>query len=153
MKRIRNLGLFAIFATLTALALVVVLRPVVQRAMGINVDIGSGGLAELVVPDGYEVSVFAQGLASPRFMDVSADGVLLVAERGADRVVALPDRDADGRADDTIEVGRGFESAHSVAFEADGRLLVAGETRLFRIRLDADLREADRSVVLEGLTT
>ena len=119
----------------------------------INVDIGSGGLAELVVPDEYEVSVFAEGLASPRFMDVSADGVLFVAERGADRIVALPDRDADGRADETIEVGRGFEAAHSVAFEPDGSLLVAGETRLFRLTLDGDLREADRSVVLEGLTT
>ena len=153
MRRIRNLGLFAIIASLVALALVVVLRPVVQRAIGVNVDIGSAGLAELVVPDGYEVSVFAEGLASPRFMDVSADGVLFVAERGADRIVALPDRDADGRADEAIEVGRGFESAHSVAFEPDGGLLVAGETRLFRLSLDGDLREADRSVVLEGLTT
>ena len=98
MRRIRNLGLFAIIASLIALALVVVLRPVVQRAMGVYVDIGSGGLAELVVPDEYEVSVFAEGLASPRFMDVAADGVLFVAERGADRVVALPDRDGDGRA-------------------------------------------------------
>jgi glucose/arabinose dehydrogenase len=152
-RRIRNLGLFAIIASLVALALVVVLRPVVQRAIGVNVDIGSGGLAELVVPDEYEVSVFAEGLASPRFMDVSADGMLVVAERGADRIVAIPDRDADGRADEAIEVGRGFESAHSVAFDADGSLLVAGETQLFRLRLDADLREADRSVVLEGLTT
>ena len=121
--------------------------------MGVTVDIGSGGLAELVVPDGYEVSVFAQGLISPRFMSVSPDGVLFVAERGADRVVALPDRDADGRADETIEVGRGYESAHSVAFAPDGGLLVAGETTLFRLRLGADLREAERSVVLEGLTT
>jgi glucose/arabinose dehydrogenase len=152
-RRIRNLGLFAIIASLVALALVVVLRPVVQRAIGVNVDIGSAGVAALVVPDEYEVSIFAEGLASPRFMDVSADGVLVVAERGADRIVALPDRDADGRADEAIEVGRGYEAAHSVAFDADGSLLVAGETQLFRLRLDADLREADRSVVLEGLTT
>ena len=81
--------------------------------MGVNVDIGSGGLAELVVPDEYEVSVFAEGLASPRFMDVSADGVLFVAERGADRVVALPDRDADGRADET---DRGWTRLRSRAF-------------------------------------
>ena len=153
MRRIRNLGLFAIIATLVAIAAVVLLRPIVQRATGVNVDIGPGGFADLAVPDEYEVSVFAEGLASPRFMDVSVDGVLFVAERGADRVVALPDRDADGRADATIEVGRGFESAHSVAFEPDGSLLVAGETRLFRLGLDANLHEADRSVVLEGLTT
>ena len=131
MRRIRNLALFAVVASLVAIALVIVLRPVAQRAIGVSVDIGSGGLAQLVVPDEYEVSVFAAGLASPRFMDVSADGVLFVAERGADRIVALPDRDSDSRADETIEVGRGFESAHSVAFEPDGRLLVAGETRLF----------------------
>ena len=153
MRRIRNLGVFAIIATLVAIAVVVLLRPIVQRAMGVNVDIGSGGLAELAVPDEYEVSVFAEGLASPRFTDVSADGVLFVAERGADRIVALPDRDADGRADEPIEVGRGFESAHSIAFEPEGTLLVAGETRLLRVRLDANLREAERSVVLEGLTT
>ena len=153
MRRIRNLALFAIVAGLVAVVAVVALRPVVQRAMGVNVDIGSGGLVQLAVPDGYEVSVFAEGLAAPRFMDVSADGVLFVAERGADRVVALPDRDGDGRADETIEVGRGYESAHSVAFEPDGGLLVAGETTLFRLRLGVDLREAERSVVLEGLTT
>ena len=153
MTRIRNLGLFAIIASVTALALVIVLRPMLQRALGVYVDVGPGGLAELVVPDEYEASVFADGFASPRFMDVSADGVLFVAERGADRVVALPDRDGDALADEVVEVGRGFESAHSVAFEADGSLLVAGETTLFRLSLGEDFKEAARSVVLEGLTT
>ena len=71
-RRIRNLALFAVVASIAAIALVVVLRPVVQRAMGVSVDLGSGGLAELVVPDGYDVSVFAEGFASPRFMDVSS---------------------------------------------------------------------------------
>jgi glucose/arabinose dehydrogenase len=153
MTRVRNLALFATVAGLLAVVAVVALRPVVQRAMGVNVDIGGGGRADVAVPDGYTVSVFAEGLASPRFMAVSGDGVLFVAERGADRVVALPDRDRDGAADDVIEVGRGYERAHSVAYEADGSLLVAGETTLFRLRLAGDLREAERSVVLDGLTT
>jgi glucose/arabinose dehydrogenase len=152
-RRIRNLAVFAIVAGLVAIVAVVALRPIVQRAMGVNVDIGGGGRAELVVPDGYTAAVFAQGLASPRFMAISDDGVLFVAERGADRVVALPDRDNDGNADEVLEVGREFEQAHSIAFEADGSLLVAGETTLFRLRLDDDLKEAERSVVLDGLTT
>jgi glucose/arabinose dehydrogenase len=153
MTRVRNLALFAIVAGLLAVVAVVAVRPVVQRAMGVNVDIGGGGRADLGVSQGYTASVFAEGLASPRFMAVSGDGVLFVAERGADRVVALPDGDSDGAADDVIEVGRGYERAHSVAFEADGSLLVAGETTLFRLRLGDDLREAERSVVLDGLTT
>ena len=152
MTRVRNLALFAIVAGLLAVVAVVALRPVVQRAMGVNVDIGGGGRAQLVVPDGYAASVFAEGLASPRFMTVNDEGVLFVAERGANRVVALPDRDADGMADEVIEVGRAYESAHSVAFEPDGSLLVAGETTLFRVRLDGELREAERTVVLDGLT-
>ena len=152
-RRVRNLALFAVVAGLIAIVAVVALRPVIQRAMGVNFDVGPGGRAELVVPDGYVASVFAEGLASPRFMAVAADGTLFVAERGADRVIALPDRDADGMADEVIEVGRAYESAHSVAFEADGSLLVAGETTLFRVRLGDDFKEADRSVVLDGLTT
>jgi glucose/arabinose dehydrogenase len=152
-RRARNLGVFAIIAVAIAIVAVVALRPVVQRAMGLNVDVGFGGRADLVVPDGYAATVFAEGLASPRFMAVSGNGVLFAAERGADRVVALPDRDADGTADEVIEVGRGYESAQSVAFEADGSLLVAGETTLFRTRLGDDLKEATRSVVLDGLTT
>jgi glucose/arabinose dehydrogenase len=153
MTRVRNLALFAIVAGLLAVVAVVALRPVVQRAMGVNVDIGGGGRADVSVPDGYVASVLAEGLVSPRFMAVSGDGVLFVAERGADRVVALPDRDSDGRVDEVIEVGRGYESAHSVAFESDGSLLVAGEKTLFRLRLGDDLREAERSVVLDGLST
>ena len=134
MRRIRNLGLFAIIASLDCARSR--RRPAPGRPAGDGDQrrhrVRRSRRARSSRTD-TRCPVFAEGLASPRFMDVSADGVLFVAERGADRVVALPDRDADGRADETIEVGRGFESAHSVAFEPDGRLLVAGETRLFRL--------------------
>ena len=102
MRRIRNLGLFAIVASLVAIALVVVLRPVVQRAMGVTVDIGSGGLAELVVPDGYEVSVFAEG---PRVTAVHGrlggrGAVRRGARRRPGRRPPRPRRGRPGRRDD-----------------------------------------------------
>jgi glucose/arabinose dehydrogenase len=153
MRRFRNLALFALAAVVVAIFAVVLLRRPIQQAVGVNADLGPGGRAGLVVPEGYVASVFAEGLATPRFMAVASDGTLVVAERGADRVVALPDRDGDGRADATSEVGRGFGGGHSVAFEPDGSLLVAGETTLFRLTLGSDLRERSRSVVLDGLTT
>jgi glucose/arabinose dehydrogenase len=145
--------LFALVAAAVVGVVAFALRGPVQRAMGVNVDLGPGGRAELVVPDGYTAAVFAEGLASPRFMAVSPDGALVVAERGADRVLAFPDRDRDGGADEIVEVGKGYVGAHSVAFESDGSLLVAGETTLFRVRLGPDLRERSRAVLLDGLTT
>ena len=106
------------------------------------------------MPEGYAASVFAEGLAGPRFMAVSPDGVLFVAERGADRVVALPDDDRDGVADDVIEVGSGYGSAQDIEFEADGSLLVAGEAALYRVTLESGVpREARREVVVDGLPT
>jgi glucose/arabinose dehydrogenase len=104
------------------------------------------------VPAGYDVTVFAEGLSGPRFMAVAPDGVLYVAERGADRVVALPDGDEDGIADEVVEVGSGYGNAHDIEFEADGSLLVAGERTLFRVTLDAVIRREDRrEVVVDGL--
>jgi glucose/arabinose dehydrogenase len=85
-------------------------------------------------------------------MDVSPDGVLFVAERGADRVVALPDADSDGTADEVVEVAAGFGSAHDLTFADDGALLVAGSEALYRVTLDA-LAEANRAVIVEGLPT
>jgi glucose/arabinose dehydrogenase len=152
-RRLRNLALFGLVAVFVVVGVVVVLRRPIEQAVGVSADLGPGGRADLVVPEGYEASVFAEGLATPRFMALAPDGSLIVAERGADRIVALRDGDADGVADETIEVGKGFEGAHSVAFEADGSLLVAGETTLFRLQLGPDLRERSRSVVLDGLTT
>jgi glucose/arabinose dehydrogenase len=151
--RLRNLAVFALLMAVVAVAVIVVLRRPIQQVMGVNVDLGPGGRAELVVPEGYVASVYAQGLASPRFMAVAVDGTLVVADPGADRVVALPDRDRDGVADEIVEVGKGFQRAHSVAFEADGSLSVAGETTLYRLTLGPDLREQSRSIVLDGLTT
>ena len=106
------------------------------------------------MPEGYAASVFAEGLAGPRFMAVSPDGVLFVAERGADRVVALPDDDRDGVVDGVIEVGGGFGNAHDIEFEADGSLLVAGGAALYRVTLESGApREARREVVVDGLPT
>ena len=105
-----------------------------------------------MLPDGFEAAVFASGLRGPRFMAVAPDGTLLVAERGADRVVALPDTDADGRADATREVAAGFGGLNSIAFDAsDGSLLVAGDSALIRLSLDGRLVESGRDTIVADL--
>ena len=63
-------------------------------------------------------------------------------------MIALPDADGDGRADEATEVGRDYDVAHSVAFDHDGALLVAGSGTLYRVTLDEARREIGREDVL-----
>ena len=49
---------------------------------------------------------------------------------------------ATGTPDETVVVGSGYDGAHSLAFAADGTLLVAGNGTLFAVELGPDLRRA-----------
>ncbi|MGH2402719.1 MAG: PQQ-dependent sugar dehydrogenase, partial [Candidatus Limnocylindria bacterium] len=149
MRRLRNLALFAIVSLALLLAVAWSLR---GALLGVNFDAGTGGRAELIVPTGYRATVFAEGLDGPRFMAVSPAGTLFVAERGADRVIALPDADADGAADEVVEVGTGYGAAHDIEFRDGGSLLVAGEEALYEVTLDG-LVETERRILVDGLPT
>lgn len=150
MRRIRNLALFAIGAIAILVGAVWIFRDQLAPFLGVNVDAGEGGRAELRLPQGFEASVFAEGLDGPRFMALSPEGTLFVAERGRDRVIALPDDDADGVVDEVVEVGAGFGRAHDIEFTDAGTMLVAGEEALFELTLDGT-REVSRHVVVDGL--
>jgi glucose/arabinose dehydrogenase len=152
MRRLRNLALFGFASLAILLAIAWTFRSQVLPIIGSNLDTGPGGRADLTLPDGYSASVFAEGLAAPRFMAVSPEGVLFVAERGSDRIVALPDADRDGVADEVIEVGVGYGNANDIEFEQGGSLLVAGDGALYRVTLAADrVTEQRREVVLDEL--
>jgi len=148
MRRIARLLVFTLLATVLVAAVLWTFRGQALRFMGISFDTGRAAETDITTPSGFGAAVFASGLAGPRFMAVSADGVLFVAERGADRVVALPDRDGDGRADETLVVGEGYDGAHSLAFGADGALLVAGGGTLYELELDDALHEVGRRQIL-----
>ena len=82
----------------------------------------------LNLPPGFSAKVFAAGapLRKPRFMAFSPEGVLHVANMGRDQIVAFPDRDKDGVADEAIVALGQLEEAHSLAFYK-GNLYVAEE--------------------------
>ena len=132
MRRIRNLALAGAVSLLVIIGLGWIFRAQLAPWLGVNVDGGSGGVADLQVPEGYAASVFADGLDNPRFLAVSPDGVLFVAERGA-------------RAEEAVRAERPVEGSLKLGL----RLLHAGvdrghERRVGPPRLawnDADLRE------------
>lgn len=152
MPRMRNLALFGIGTLVVLIGFAWSFRAQLAPFLGVNLDAGAGGRAELVLPEGFAAEVFAEGLNGPRFMAVSPAGVLFVAERGADRIVALPDADGDGVADEVVEIGAGYGNAHDIEFTDEGSLLVAGQAALFEVTLDS-LRETDRRTLIDDLPT
>ncbi len=90
----------------------------------------------IALPPGFGISIFAQGLRDPRMMALGPDGALHVAERGADRIVRLPDRDGDGVSDGIEILADRLNAPSSLAFHPEMRgLLYVGETtRLLRLR-------------------
>ena len=124
----------------------------------------------LNMPTGFSARVFAAtGLVGPRFMAWSPDGVLHVASmRLRSEVVALPDHDGDGVADEWYVAAGGFRWLHSMAFfegdlyAADTHVLVRLSDRdgdgVYEERIElAPLPEADgdlhptRTVVIDEI--
>jgi glucose/arabinose dehydrogenase len=89
--------------------------------------------AELTVPAGFTASVFASDVAGGRLMAVSPDGVLHVARQGKGDVVALPDKDKDGKADKMEIVASGLTRPHSLAFHK-GWLYIATNPAVLRAK-------------------
>jgi glucose/arabinose dehydrogenase len=111
---------------------------------------------EIGLPPGFGISVFVQGLSDPRMMAIGPDGELYVAERGAGRIIRLPDRDDDGVADGApsgVEVvADGLRAPSSIAFYVDGSLYVGETTRILRLSdPDGDGVFQEQEMVIEGL--
>ncbi len=84
-------------------------------------------------------------------MTLDPAGTLLASLPGEGRVVALPDRDADGRADRVVTVARGLHLPHGLAFR-QGQLYVAETGRILRFRYDpATLTARDPVAVVSDL--
>jgi glucose/arabinose dehydrogenase len=120
------------------------LRPAAAVAAGLE--------GTIALPPGFSISVYAQGLASPRFMTWSARGDLLVSLPGRGQVVGLRDSARTGRADRTWVVADGLDRPHGLAFQ-DGQTLHVAETgRVLRFRYDGETgRASKRDVVVPDL--
>ncbi len=134
----RDLGLWLAAFALVGCQLPFGPAPIVPDADGI------------MLPSGFTIDEFATGLSNPRFMALGQRGVVLVAERGASRIIALPDADGDGRADAVVPVLDGLIAPSSVACH-QGRLYVGETTRVTRVDLADDLSISDRTVIIPDL--
>lgn len=100
----------------------------------------TGAFAEprtLYAPAGFRVSVYAAGVPAARFFALSPQGVPFLSLMREGRVVALPDRDRDGAADEVVTFAEGLNLPHGLAFR-ENHLYVAENSRVVRFRLNPD---------------
>lgn len=114
---------------------------------------GSGAAVDVTVPDGFQVNIFAEGLSGPRFMTVGPEGDLYVADRGNDRIVALPDADGDGTADEIRVVAADIPSPHSVVYH-EGHWYVGITSGVIRLTdTNGDGVADERTTIIDDLPT
>ena len=81
-------------------------------------------LGQLKAPPGFEVSLFADDLGSPRMLAVADDGTVYVTRRDPGDVLALRDTDGDGRADEVRTAVR-RPALHGIALDGRRVFLIA----------------------------
>ena len=79
----------------------------------INAD---SNLTKLSLPKGFEISIFADGLESPRQITETQSGFIIVGSKNGDKIFALFDGDRDGYAEINITVASGLQNPTGVTY-------------------------------------
>jgi glucose/arabinose dehydrogenase len=111
-------------------------------------------LKNIKLPDNFEIDIFASELGKGfnlpgpnrgvRFMEFYKD-VLFVSIPGSGSIMALPDKDNDGKADETIKMIDGLNKPHGIAFLGN-HMYVANEDSVIKVKIKEDLT-ADKSTI------
>jgi len=108
---------------------------------------------QLTVPKGFEIQEYASGLGSPRFMALSPDQVLFVTVIGDGTVVALPDRNENGKADKPITFLKGLKRPHGIEFQ-NGYIYVGETNQIVRFKYNGfDKEPGKKEVIVPDLPT
>jgi len=95
---------------------------------------------KLNVPDGVQLTVFANNVPKARHMAFDDHGILFLSRARDGKVVALPDKNKDGKADRSVSILEGRRAPHGLAFvqlDSGYYLYVAEEEQVIRLKRTA----------------
>lgn len=92
--------------------------------------------AQLKLPAGFDIEVYADGFSVPRFMLQGSSGILLADSDHAGSVYVLQDKDGDHRVESRYKLLDGLDRPYGLAFWKD-YLYVAETTSVKRYKYDA----------------
>jgi glucose/arabinose dehydrogenase len=99
----------------------------------------TSGIPGIHLPAGFQISVYATGLQTPRFMTHGPNGTLLVANRGANSIVAFPTGASAAHAGTPRVVASNLNDPTSLVIH-DGYLYVGEGSSIARMALGNDLK-------------
>jgi glucose/arabinose dehydrogenase len=102
----------------------------------------------MILPKGFSISVFAQGLSGVRFMKTGPGGEVYASRPGAGLIIRLPDANDDGVPEAPVTVRSGLNNPHGFHFRGD-TLYVAEEHQVVRYASAASSAE----VLVSGIPT
>ena len=99
----------------------------------------SSSLPNINLPAGFQISVYARGLKSPRFMTIGPNGVLLVANRAANSIIAFPPGNSPTQAGTARVIASNLNDPTSLVMH-NGYLYVGEGSSIARMALGNDLK-------------
>jgi len=105
-------------------------------------------LAEIRLPPGFEISLFAADVDNARSMALGDQGTVFVGNRASDNVYALVDKDGDGQAETKYTLISGMKTPNGIAFHK-GSLFVAQVDKIWRLdNIEANLATPHKPVLV-----
>jgi glucose/arabinose dehydrogenase len=144
---------------------VIAIAAAVFLQYGIEPAVKLDSLTKIKLPEGFKIEVFANNLGGSTVsypgtnpgarMMLLKDDVLFVTITGQGRVVALPYKDGDNKADEIITFIDGLNNPHGIDYH-DGWFYIAEENRVIRVKSTENGLTADRNtleVLINNLPT
>ncbi|UII75802.1 sorbosone dehydrogenase family protein [Flagellimonas sp. HMM57] len=123
-------------------------KETVSESIEEQVDSTSLPIQNLNLPEGFRVSVFAEGIDGARSMALGDNGTLFVGTRNEKTVYALQDLDGDYKAEKVMVLDSTLEVPNGVAFK-DGALYVAEVGRLLKYsNIEQDLSNLPKPEII-----
>lgn len=144
----------AVAAVGVAIATLPVNLPLMNLLFGPGANAASGETLQrrITLPDGYEISLFAEDLGDARLMALTPDGDLfLTASDDGEIWFISRDRDNDGEADNKTRVADGLGDPHGLLLDGE-TLYVAEEARVSTYRANLETGElSGRKTILDDV--
>lgn len=92
----------------------------------------------LFLPPGFSITTYADGLDGPRVLIPATTEIVLVSDIRASTIIALPNNDGDGQADQSVILAENLQKPHGLVFISETELVIAEEHLLSLWRFEPE---------------